>query len=299
MRAQARKLFWRVVKRAARPDQAISDFIAGRPGVAFQRRLEWDAFDRPHYAYALHRAATEARYLNVPAISAIELGVAGGAGLLALERIAAEVTAETGTEVQVFGFDTATGMPPPKDYRDLPNVWQEGFYDMDVGALRARLGAAEVIVGQVEDTIPAFIAGNHPPIGFIAFDLDYYSSTRAAMPLLQGPAESIMPRVPCYFDDVISGSAVAYGEHTGELLAIREFNAENEGRKLDRIHGLEYKRRVRAAWNIQIYVCHCFDHRRYTDHLGMPLHSLTIDSGKQTAISRAARRATDRVRPNA
>ena len=47
----------------------------------------------------------------------LEFGVAGGAGLLSLERIAELVEGLTGVEIEVHGFDTGTGLPAPKDYR--------------------------------------------------------------------------------------------------------------------------------------------------------------------------------------
>jgi len=62
------------------------------------------------------------------------------------------------------------------------------------------------------------------PLGFVSFDLDYYSSTKAAFALFEGPASAHLPRVYCYFDDVCSNALGCMTEHLGELLAIREFN---------------------------------------------------------------------------
>jgi hypothetical protein len=151
-------------------------------------RTDYDIWDRPHYAYGITSAAKLARSLGHPAISVIEFGVAGGNGLVSMERIASEVGAEFGVTVSVFGFDTGTGMPCPTNYRDLPYVWEAGFYKMEPDRLRSRLRSAELILGDVAETIPQFLGRDElAPIGFIAFDLDYYSSNRQAFRVFDGP----------------------------------------------------------------------------------------------------------------
>ena len=59
---------------------------------------------------------------------------------------------------------------------------------MDEGALRKRLTSAELVLGPVAETIPEWSNSEHPPVGFIAFDLDYYSSTVEAFQLLDNAA---------------------------------------------------------------------------------------------------------------
>ena len=49
---------------------------------------------------------------------------------------------------------------------------------MDVERLRARLKRARLILGDVEEMLPAFLPGAKHPIGLVAFNLDYYSSTK-------------------------------------------------------------------------------------------------------------------------
>ncbi len=114
-------------------------------------------------------AAVLARKLGHKRVAAVEFGVAGGNGLLAMERHAEAVRAETGVEVAVYGFDTGKGMPPPLDYRDMPYMWQPGYFAMDVEKLRARLAAAELILGDVAETLAYFVAREGaPPVGFVA-----------------------------------------------------------------------------------------------------------------------------------
>src|SRR4051794_31905515 len=90
-------------------------------------RTEYDVWDRPSYAYGIYSAANMAQCLELSHISVIEFGVAGGNGLLAMERIAQQVGKYFGIEISVYGFDSGQGMPEPIDYRDLPYVWGAGF----------------------------------------------------------------------------------------------------------------------------------------------------------------------------
>ncbi len=228
-------------------------------------RTEYDIWDRPNYAYGIASAAKLARSLGHPAVSAIEFGVAGGNGLVSMERIAAAVGAEYGVTLSVFGFDTGTGMPCPTDYRDLPYVWEAGFYQMEPDRLRSRLRSAELILGDVAETIPRFLGRTElAPIGFIAFDLDYYSSTRQAFRVFDGPSGTRLPRIYCYFDDIIWPEPACHNAWVGELCAIREFNEADDKRKIAKLNGLSWMRRHAARWNEQIYVCHDFHHPVYS-----------------------------------
>jgi hypothetical protein len=276
LRGRIAELKRRLFEIDPRPDLTYRSRLMRRGGT-FQERLKWDAFDRPQYAYALYHAAREAHALGVPEMTAVELGVASGAGLLALERIAAEVFRETNVEIRVVGFDGGGGMPPPEDNRDLPWLWQTGHFDIDVEGLRSRLTSAELILGDVSRTVPAFLERvGLAPIGFIAFDLDYYSSTRAAMPLLTDRSETILPRAFRYFDDVVGNDYELHSDYAGELLAIRDFNAEQPNRKLSLINGLPGKRQIPAIWTYQMYVLHAFDHPRYDEYLALGQEQLPL-----------------------
>ena len=245
--------------------RAIKDRIVPPP---FIERLERDKLDRMPYAYGLFRAALEAKALGIPAISAVEFGVAGGNGLLALESYAEEIERETSVRCHVFGFDSGDGMPPPIDYRDMPHIWQPGFFRMDVDLLKQRLGRAQLILGNVAETVPQFAARSDvPPVGFVSFDLDFYSSTVEAFRLFDQPSNRLLPRVFCYFDDCIGDDWELHSPFAGELLAIDEFNRQHPARKVAPIYGLRHKRWRPAQWNDMMFVMHCFDHPRYTEHV--------------------------------
>lgn len=230
---------------------------------SFKERLDVDEVPRMHYAYPVYQAALQAKRLGIPRITAIEFGVFTGHGLRDLEYIAGEVEGELGVNVDVVGFDSGAGMPEPLDYRDMPYIWQKGFFRIDLEAVKAQLHRSEIILGDVGHTVHEYMSRPRPPIGFMSFDLDYYSSTVKAFQLLSAGCELFLPRPLCYFDDIVGDDAELHCEYTGELLAIREFNDRHERRKICPLHLLRNKRQRPAGWNEHIFVFHMFDHPQY------------------------------------
>ena len=146
-------------------------------------------------------------------------------------------------------------------------------------ALRARLTTARLVLGDVRQTIPEFVAaGDFAPIGMISFDLDYYSSTAHAFALLDVSPELRLPRVLCYFDDVIGDDWEMHSPYVGELAAIEEYNAGHETSKIAPINGLAHKRKIPAAWNDQIFVSHDFAHPLYDKHIHPSKWELQLSS---------------------
>ena len=163
------------------PRRALKRWAIGRFG-SYETKLQHGTIDRPNYGYCLYNAAKLAARLGYPRMSAIEFGVAGGNGLISLERHAATICNLLQIEIEIYGFDTGQGLPKPIDYRDLPYHWKEGFYKMDRQALESRLQRAKLVLGDVADTLVTFFEKYRPaPIGAISFDLDFYSSTKNAL----------------------------------------------------------------------------------------------------------------------
>ncbi len=243
-------------------------------------RIYFDATPRPHFAYCMFQAALMAKQLGLDKISAIEFGVAGGNGLLVMEELAADIERAVGVGFEIYGFDTGEGMPAPVDYRDVPCVWREKFFRMDVEALRSRLGSSQLVLGDVAETVKDFFAKEHPaPLGFVSFDLDYYSSTVAALEIFDGPHDTRLPRCFCYFDDLVGEDHDLMCEHVGELLAIEEFNASSANRKLARIYGLGSKRWLRCHWAESVFVLHDFRHPHYDTYiLSSPSRQMPLGS---------------------
>lgn len=220
------------------------------------------SFERPNYAYCVYHAADLARKLGHKSVSVIEFGVAGGNGLILLEKYAREIADELGIEIQVYGFDNGCGLPPPHDYRDLPYHWEEGFFSMDEEALRHRLSSAQLVIGDVAETVETFFEKCRPaPIGAVLHDLDYYSSTVAALRLFNGPEKFRLPRIYCYLDDIIGGEVELYNDFTGVRLAVKEFNEAGSVKISPAYHLVA--RSHSKPWYHQIFTVHDFKHFEY------------------------------------
>ena len=236
-------------------------------------RLSLLALDRAQYAFGVKQAIFLASKLGHRSVSVIEFGVGTGSGLRLLETYAAKLGRRAGIQVEVYGFDTGSGLPAPSDYRDLGYIWKRGQYQMDVAGLRAKLKSAKLVLGDVRETVPEFLRSQHAPIGFISFDLDYYSSTRASFEVFTASDRAMLPRILCYFDDVASDGHQLHCEYTGELLAIREFNQGGNGSYTLAPIGvlnenLLFPLLFPAVWTQQLWVYHRFQHPEYNTYVG-------------------------------
>lgn len=259
---------WKALKALHQPTMLIPMLANRLPFVPFSLRHALDAWPRPYLGYGMVEAALQARRLDMSAMIAIEFGVGRGGGLLIMEQLAGLIKAELGVSVSVVGFDLGTGLPASSDYRDCPYIWQRGHYEMDVEQLRKQLRSAKLILGDVSSTVGEFLKSSQGgPIGFVSFDLDYWSSTKAAMTVLKDRPETLLPRTFCYFDDIVGPDIELHNRFAGELLAIDEFNSESDQRKLSLINGLAAKRITPCLWAEQMYVLHAFDHPRYNDYI--------------------------------
>lgn len=212
------------------------------------------AFDRRHYALGLLHGILQAQQCGYTKIAAFEFGVGQGGGLRSLVEIAKHFRDEFGMDIEVYGFDNATGLPPPAGYRDHPELWNQGEFRLgDVEGLRNSLPPwAHLIIGDIANTVPEFIKEfeiNKHKIAFIAVDVDFYSSTVSTLKILDMPPLNYVPAVPMYFDDI--NWHIIFSKYAGQELAIHEFNDSHDVRKL------ESKERFMIE---NFYVCHIFDH---------------------------------------
>lgn len=227
---------------------------------SFRAKVEFDLVVRMHHAWGLLYAADQAKRCGIRELTALEFGVASGAGLLNMREVAERVTRETGIAFRIIGFDAGTGLPRPKDYRDHPEHYRQGDYPMvNRAELLARLPENTAIVfGDVRETVRGFLAGEFAPIGFVSFDLDFYSSTRDALEVLSGAPDRYLPWTVCYFDDV---HFLEHNEFQGALLALNEFNDSRADRKLTPVNWLDHYRLFHwAAWVRRMYFLHLFEH---------------------------------------
>jgi hypothetical protein len=228
---------------------------------SYRAKVDFDLVVRQQYAFPILYAADAAKRYGYKTVTIIEFGVAGGAGLLNMCRIAERTRAATGIEFRIYGFDTGKGMPAPLDYRDLPESFQAGDFPMDVEALKRALpDFAELIVGDIAETVPEFLdtLPDDAPIGFVAVDVDYYSSAKKALEVLTGAPDLYLPVVPVYLDDIgVDGS----NPWTGELLAVDEFNRDNGLRKIAPFTLLRSRRIFKnTQWIDRMFAAHIHDH---------------------------------------
>ena len=224
---------------------------------------------RPNYTWGMLNGAYVASNIGIDRISVIEFGVAGGNGLVAMDRATDLIERELGVRIDVYGFDTGQGLPKPTDFRDLPNLYRQGTFAMDTDKLEARLTRAKLILGDVKETVPEFIASEPAPVAYVSNDLDLYSSTAISFKLLEAHTSILMPRIYCHFDDVLG---LTFADHNGERLAISEFNASHSTRKISPIYGLKHfvpRRYSKADWIDEAFLIHVLDHPNYNAYDGL------------------------------
>jgi hypothetical protein len=222
---------------------------------------------KPQYKFVLKTAAQQASNLGYNEISVIEFGVAGGNGLLHLEKIKNDIERDYNLKIEVYGFDTGIGLPDSQNVYDLPYFWRQSHYPMDVESLENRLDSANLILGLLNQTVEDFISAYNPaPIAGIMIDLDYYSSTVDALKILDCEDEFILPRVPIYFDDVTNGRppALMIQQH-GELKAIKEYNKSDMRGTIGKLQFPIGENRIPKP-NRQ-YCYHRFNHLKYTEFI--------------------------------
>jgi len=251
-----------------RPGVMLHGLAKRFPVGSFRHRMRYDTCLRPHYAYCMDRAAMTAEALGIPKLSVLEFGVAGGNGMIAIEQLAAEIEKLYSVQFEIYGFVSGQGLPAPESAYDLPYIWQEGFFAMDRDALERKLSRSQLVFGDVKETVGTFFEQHQPaPIGVVFHDLDYNSSTVRALHIFDAPDASRLPRVLCYFDDIMSSNLGFLCDEVGQLHAIREFNSAHDAQKLAPINGLRYLRPMPARWNEQIYLLHDFSHPQYSTYI--------------------------------
>jgi hypothetical protein len=233
----------------------------------FRAKISFDLVLLQHYAYSVLSAAEMAKRLGLPAVSVVEFGVAQGKGMLNLCHLGKKVQKITGVEVRVYGFDSGEGLPDPRDYRDHPELYKRGEYLMSntESLLKKIPENGTLIFGDIAETAGTFLEGldRDAPLGFIAVDVDYYWSTKAALRILDGSPDKYLPTTLIYLDDIRNRP---HNPWCGELLAVEEFNKEHELRKIARYDFLKHERIFRNAyWVDQMFTLHVLDHPTRTD----------------------------------
>jgi hypothetical protein len=207
---------------------------------------------RREYAFGVAQAVREAIHCGDEHITAVELGVFIGVGLMEMYKIAEYFETELGIRFTICGFDNAAGLPALTGYMDQPELWHHLAFKMpDPDEIRAALPSfASLIIGDIGETIGTLEPKlKDAPLGFIGFDMDLYTPTKRGLRILKFGPECYMPAVPTIFDN--SHTVLSSGDWCGEAAAVREFNEVNTLRKIDR----------KPTFDIPKFaVCQIFDH---------------------------------------
>ena len=234
--------------------------------LKYEQLLRYNVVERPHYGYCAYNSARLAYQLGYKRMSIIEFGVAGGNGILNLEYHVEEIMKTIPIEIEIYGFDSGSGLTPALDYRDMPYYFKQGFYSIDLEKLNSRIKKAKLILGDVKHTLSNFLDYDPAPIGAIIFDLDLYSSTVAALKLLDMDDKYFLPRLHCFFDDTTGNELQHYCDYTGERLAINEFNSAHEYKKFSSAYNL-LAHEIKQTWHHRVWILHNFKHSRYCDFI--------------------------------
>jgi len=215
---------------------------------------------RPYYETILLESVLEAKELGYKNVSVLELGVAGGNGIIALEKYKKKIEKLTNIKITIYGFDTGDGLPEINNKYDLPFFWSIGDYKIDKQELEKRI-YSRIFYGDIKYTFEEFIKTNPDKIVSIFIDLDLYTSTKNFLNQLQKSKNYLCPRVYCYFDDVFHPRHYI-NEHNGELLAITEFNNENNdlkiGKSVSSFYDFKFPTGVEG-----LFMLHNFNHKDY------------------------------------
>jgi hypothetical protein len=251
--------------------------------VAFLKllQLKYKTF-RPNYETILYESSIEAKKLGYKEITVLELGVAGGNGIISLEKYKKKIEKILDIKITIFGFDSGEGLPITNIYQDLPFNWKSGLFKTDQELLHKKINS-KIIYGDINNTMDEFLAFYPKNISAIFFDFDYYSSTKNFLNQIKKLQKFMSPRIYCYFDDVYHPNLFICN-FNGELLAIKEFNDENDNIKianpLDSICDFKFPLAKNMLW-----IMHKFDHEDYNKYIGsnnensLSIGNRSIDSG--------------------
>ena len=137
---------------------------------------------------------------------------------------------------------------------------------MDVERLRKRLTSAQLVIGRLDVTVPAFIASQPAPVAFASFDFALYSATSKALKLFEADERVLLPRIQCYF---VGTAGLTFSDFAADRLAISEFDAAHPLRKVSPSYGLDVIAVDSRAWAGRMYLAHFFDHARYGENDGL------------------------------
>ena len=231
---------------------------------------------KPHYESILYEACLEAKKLGINQVSVIELGVAGGAGIVSLEKYKKKIEKVLDINIKIYGFDMGSGLPKIEADEDLPFLWRKGLYNIDKAALEKKINS-KIFYGDVKNTVDDFVKINKNNICCIFFDLDLYTSTINFLNQIPKIKDQLLPRVLCYFDDVYVFENYI-NQFNGVFKAIDEFNKNFSEFKLG--YSVDHFKNFKFPLaRTSIYTLHSFKNHLYKKYISTDIESdLSLDS---------------------
>tara|TARA_Y100001960_G_scaffold167353_1_gene175797 strand:- start:1340 stop:2155 length:816 start_codon:yes stop_codon:yes gene_type:complete len=219
---------------------------------------------RPHYALGLLLAAQQAKDLGYKSVKIIELGCYNFDGIIDLEYFTNDIKEFLDIDFEIFGFTMKEGLPQNNENSfDRLYRWSIGDYPLISKKNYNNIKFSEIYFGDIKNTIHKFKKDTIEnlkisPIGFIIFDLDYYTSTKIALSLLNMKEDFYIPRPYLYFDDHSFSS-----KYEGERKAIMEFNKINNY-KISDIY--ELAEQLSILWSKWLFLGKRFKTINYFNH---------------------------------
>tara|TARA_Y100000590_G_C15604892_1_gene971602 strand:- start:101 stop:928 length:828 start_codon:yes stop_codon:yes gene_type:complete len=220
---------------------------------------------RPYYETILLEGAIEAKKIGYKTVSVLELGVAGGNGIIALEKYKEKIEKLINIKINVYGFDSGEGLPDVSNKFDLPYLWEKGIYKINREKLEKKINS-KIFYGDIKDTVDDFIKINPENIIAIFSDLDLYTSTKNFLNQISKLKKHLCPRTYCYFDGIFHVNHWI-NVHNAELLAIQEFNNENNDCKIGKSlsNSSDFKFPIGRE---NLFMLHNFTHKDYYLNIG-------------------------------
>ena len=225
-------------------------FFYGKSFEKFFDLIKYGVLPRPNYALGILMAAHQAKELNYKKISIIELGCWNFEGLIDIENYINDIKKFIDIDFNVYGFELGSGhIKEETDPRNRLYELSGGDYAFKKEENIKKLKFSELILGDVKETVPKFLEEKHldeAPLGFVIFDLGFYTSAKDALNLLKSKSKRYLPRTIIYSDN-----NYFVLENEADKLAFAEFNNE-KGKTISPIG--ELAEQLSISWNKWIFL---------------------------------------------
>ena len=225
-------------------------FFYGKSFEKFFDLIKYGVLPRPNYALGILMAAHQAKELNYKKISIIELGCWNFEGLIDIENYINDIKKLIDIDFSVYGFELGSGhIKEETDPRNRLYELSGGDYAFKKEENIKKLKFSRLILGDVKETVPKFLEEKHldnAPLGFVIFDLGFYTSAKDALNLLKSKSKRYLPRTIIYSDN-----NYFVLENEADKLAFAEFNNER-GKTISPIG--ELAEQLSISWNKWIFL---------------------------------------------